>query len=91
MKLNMCCSKKKNTYRDPVVYYRPQKEDPNRIRITVGGNLVMYESNLSVCTADLDMAKLHWNSAIRMPGARYICLDINFFWLTACLKHYKYM
>ncbi len=34
---------KKFTYANPVVDHRPQKEDPNRIRITAGGNLI--ESN----------------------------------------------
>ncbi len=31
------------TYMNPVVDYRPQKEDPYQIRITAGGNLVNYE------------------------------------------------
>jgi hypothetical protein len=31
---------KKFTHRNPVVNYRPQKEDPYRICITAGGNLV---------------------------------------------------
>ena len=30
------------TYAKVVVDYRPQKEDPNRIRITAGGNLINY-------------------------------------------------
>ena len=30
------------TYAQVVVDYRPQKEDPNRVRITVGGNLINY-------------------------------------------------
>jgi hypothetical protein len=30
------------TYARIVVNYRHQKEDPNRIRITVGGNLIIY-------------------------------------------------
>ncbi len=36
------------TSMNPVVDYRPQKEDPYRIWITVGGNLINYESNVSV-------------------------------------------
>jgi hypothetical protein len=64
------------TYMNPVVDYRPQKEDPYRIRITAGGNLINYESNASVRTADLDTAKLHWNSVISTPLARYMCLNI---------------
>ena len=30
------------TYARIVVDYRPQKDDPNRVRITVGGNLIDY-------------------------------------------------
>jgi hypothetical protein len=56
-------------YGNPVVDYRPQKEDPIRIRITAGGDLVTYESSPSLCTADLDTFKLHWNSVISMLGA----------------------
>ena len=29
------------TYANIVVDYRPQKEDPNRVRITAGGNLIV--------------------------------------------------
>ena len=83
--------KKKFTYGNPVVDYRPQKEDPNRIRITAGGNLVKYESSPSVRTADLDTAKLHWNSVISTPGAKYMCLDIKNFYLTAKLDYFEYM
>jgi hypothetical protein len=39
---------KKFTFANPVVNYRPQKEDPNRIRITAMGNLVIYKSKLYV-------------------------------------------
>jgi hypothetical protein len=63
-------NKKKFTYGNPVVDYRPQKDDPHRIRITAGGNLITYESSPSVRTADLDTAKLHWNSVISTPGAQ---------------------
>ena len=30
------------TYARIVVDYQPQKDDPNRVRITVGGNLIDY-------------------------------------------------
>jgi hypothetical protein len=35
------------TYACIVVDYRPQKEDPNRVRITVGGNLIDYPGELT--------------------------------------------
>ncbi len=59
---------KKFTYDNPVVDYQPQKDDPHRIRITAGSNLILYKSSPSVRTADLDTAKLHWNSVISTLG-----------------------
>ena len=78
------------TYMKPVVDYRPQKEDPYRIRITAGGNLINYESNASVRTADLDTAKLHQNSVVSTPLARYMCLNIKNFCLMAALEYFEY-
>jgi hypothetical protein len=78
------------TYMNPVVDYRAQKEDPYRIWITAGGNLINYESNVSMQTADLDTAKIHWNSVVSTPLARYMCLDIKIFYLTAALEYFKY-
>ena len=65
------------TYANPVVDYRPQKDDPHRIRITEGGNLINYKGDASVRTADIDTAKIHWNSVISTPNAQYMCLDIK--------------
>jgi hypothetical protein len=82
---------KKFTYGNPVIDYRPQKKNPHRIRIMAGGNLITYASSPSVWTADLDMAKLHWNSVISTKWAKYMCLDIKIFCLTSRLKYFKYM
>jgi hypothetical protein len=67
------------TYANPVVNYRPQKEDPNRIWIMAGGNLISCNSELSVHTANINTAKLHWYSVVSMDKARYMCLDIIIF------------
>jgi hypothetical protein len=83
--------KKVFTYANPVVDYRAQKEDPNRIRITAGGNLIKYEEELSVNTADINTAKIHWNSVINTDAAMYMCLNIGNFYLTAALEYYEYM
>jgi hypothetical protein len=50
---------KKFNFAHPVVDHRPQKEDPNRIQITAMGNLVNYNGELSVRTADINTAKMH--------------------------------
>jgi hypothetical protein len=41
------------TYARVVVDHRPQKADPNRIRITAGGNLINYPGELATRTADI--------------------------------------
>jgi hypothetical protein len=37
------------------------------------------------------MAKLHWNSVVSNPQAKYKCLDIKNFYLTAWLQYFEYM
>ncbi len=32
-----------------------------------------------------------WNSVLSTPGAKYMCLDIKIFYLTATLDQYEYM
>ena len=79
------------TYARIVVDYRPQKADPNRVRITVGGNLIDYPYELTTRTADLTTTKVMWNSVISTPGARYICADAKNFYLNTPLDRYEYM
>ena len=79
------------TYARIVVDYRPQKEDPNRVRITVGGNLIDYPFELTTRTADLTTSKVMWNSVISTPGARYACADVKNFYLETPLDRYEYM
>jgi len=74
-----------------IVYYCPQKEDPNWIQITVEGNLITYRGDTSTRTADLTTSKLLWNSVLSTEGARYMCLDLKNFYLTAALDYYEYM
>jgi hypothetical protein len=50
--------------------YRPQKEDPNRIRIKAGGNLITYPGELYTRTTNLTTLKLLWNSVLSTPGTK---------------------
>ena len=63
------------TYARIVVDYRTQKTDPNRVRITAGGNLISYPFELTTRTEDLTTSKLLWNSTISTKGAKYMCAD----------------
>lgn len=79
------------TYARVVVDFRPQKADPHRIRITAGGNLINYPCELSTRMADLTTSKLMWNSVLSTEGAKYMCLDIKIFYLSAPLDRFEYM
>jgi hypothetical protein len=69
-------AKKFFAFANPVINYHPQKNNPNWIQITAMGNLITYNGELSVRTANINMAKLHWNSVVSTPNARYMCLNI---------------
>ena len=82
---------KKPTYARVVVEFCPQKEDPNRVRITTGGNLIKYLGELTTRTADLTTAKMLWNSVISTDGAKFMGLDIGDFYLETPMEEYEYM
>ena len=65
------------TYAKVIITYRPKKEDPYCIQITVGGNLINYLGELTMRTADMTTTKLHWNSILRTPNTQYMCLNIR--------------
>ena len=80
------------TYGRIVIDYRPQKEDPNRVRITAGGNLITdYPGDVTTRTADLTTSKILWNSVISTEGAQFMGIDIKSFFITAMLDRYEYM
>ncbi len=68
------------TYARIVIDHRPQKDDPNRIRITtvtVGGNLINYPFELTTHTTDMVSSKILWNSTISTKGAQFASADIK--------------
>ena len=88
----------KNTPKDRTVThtrivadYRPQKEDPNRVRITVGGNLIKYPGEVTTRTADMATSKLLWNSAMSTPNARHAVSDIKNYYLNTPMDRHEHM
>ena len=84
---------KKITYARLVMDFRPQKADPNRVRMTAGRNLIEYAGNLTTCMTDLTTAKIVCNSVLSTPGAKYGSFDISNMYLHTPLapKDYEYM
>lgn len=79
------------TYARICADYRPEKSDPNRIRITVGGNLVNYPGDVGTKTTDLLTVKLLLNSVISTPGAKFMSMDISNFYLMAPMDRPEYV
>ena len=46
------------TYANIVVDYRQRKDDPKRVRITAGGNPIIYPVELTTRTADITTSKV---------------------------------
>ena len=79
------------TYARIVCSYRPEKADPNRVRLTVGGNKINYPGDCGTPTADLLTVKLLLNSVISTPGAKFMTMDIANFYLMTPLKRKEYL
>jgi hypothetical protein len=83
------------TYARFVCDYRPQKAEPYRTRITVGGDKIDYPGDVSTRTADLLTSKCLWNSVLskrkRKLDARYACFDIGSFYLETPMDRPEYM
>jgi hypothetical protein len=79
------------TYAKIVASYRPEKADPNRIRITVGGDKINYPGDCGTPTADLLTVKLLLNSVISTKNAKFMTLDIANFYLCTPLLRKEYL
>ena len=66
-----------SSYERIVVDYRPQKEEPHRKKLTVGGNLINYTGDIITPTAEITTANSIVNSTISTPVARYMCCNIK--------------
>ena len=79
------------TYGRIVVSLRPEKDDPHRVRLTVGGDRINYPDDCGTPTADMLTVKLILNSVISTKDARFMTIDIKDFYLNTPLERYEYM
>ena len=64
-----------------VCQYRPLKSEPNRTRLTVGGDRLQWLHDTSTDTADLILIKRFFNSILSTKDAKFISADIKDFFL----------
>ncbi len=68
-----------------------QKEDPNHVRITVGGNPIDYPFELTKHTADMVSSKILWNSVLSTLNAHFAGANIKNMYLETPLDRFEYM
>jgi len=87
-----------NTHKDRIITFgridvvcHEQKDNPNWVRITAGGNLIIYPGDLATKIANLATSKILWNSVLSTKGAIYMWLDIKNVNLCVPTDRYEYM
>ena len=79
------------TYGRIVVSYRPEKYDPYRVRLTVGGDRLTCLWYCSTPTVDMLTVKLLLNSIVSTPNEKFMSIDIKDFYLNTPMPWYEYM
>ena len=80
------------TYGKFCVMVRPEKiDEPNRTRLTMGGDRINYPDDVGTPTADLLTVKMLLNSVISTEGAKFMTLDIKKFYLNTPMARFEYL
>ena len=79
------------TYTRVVCELRPQKADPYRTRITLGGDRIHYPGDCGTKMGSLETVKLLLNSVLSTPNARFASFDISNFYLGTPLDRPEYV
>jgi hypothetical protein len=72
-----CHERKEICHTMVICKVRPEKDDPDCTRITIGGNGMCFLGNMGTNTASLELVKLLLNSVLSCPGARFSSIDLK--------------
>ncbi len=70
---------------------RPEKDNPKRTQITLGGNCICYPGYVGTYTASLELLKLLLNSVLLQKGARFSSIDLKNFYLDTPMPKPEYV
>ena len=79
------------TYGRLVASLRPNKDEPYRVRVTVGGNRLDYIGDTTTHCASQTTTKCLLNSVISTPAAKFMTVDIKDFYYGTPMGIYEYM
>ena len=73
------------TYPRYIVAVHPEMSEPYRTRIIAGRDKIDYDGNVTMHTAPIKTIRMHWNSVILTPGAKYCTANISNMYLCSLL------
>ena len=82
---------KRATYARYVVDYRPEKDEPWRLRITCGGDRLEYSGNTTTHSASMETIKCQLNNIISRPNSKAATCDISNMYLESFLPEAEYV
>jgi hypothetical protein len=82
---------RKITYGKIVCDYEPHKQEKERVRLTVGGDILDYSGDVATSTADITTFKILINSNLSTEDATMMMMDIKNYYLGTPLPRFEYM
>ena len=70
---------------------KPEKEEKEKTRLIVGGELLGFTENISAPTASVTTEKCVFNSLVSTPGLRFLLVDIKHFYSDNILPAPEFM
>ena len=83
-------SRKEICFSRVVCEINPHKEDPNRTRITMAVNHIIFPGEVVTPTASLELVKFMINSVLSRPDAKFCSFDIANFYLGTPMERPEY-
>ena len=71
--------------------YRPDKTNPYRTRLTVGGDRFNYPGDCGTPTVELNTSKILLNSIVSTLNIKFMKIDIKDFYLNTPMDRSEYM
>ena len=81
----------KLTYSRTFATIQPHKTKVNRVRVTVSGDIIDYPGAATTKCASLTTTECLLNITISTPDARFMTLDIKYFYYVTPMDRYEYM
>ena len=81
----------KVTYAHMVATIHPHKIEVNRVCVTIDGDVLDYPGATTTDCSSLTTTKCLLNSTISIPDARFMTLDIKYFYYGAPMSRFEYM